>query len=297
MSFEKFGMLSVNAEKDEKSDEERLSQEEAILYQVYATEIEGKGINEQASEESYAEAEKLLARLKEKNFDWLKIDWNQIDFKNVEHVKDIEGRLDVAIKQMVVDGKDETGAFSKLVNRFRNTTIPIALAVLALCGSVPMSVNAAESSMGMDTVATTTEHRNETRGERFRMTNGEYYVFFEVLKNHKESPDDIRAIISELNESGFANRTEPADNPKPEDVWCLVQAGNMFGGAEESDELMIRCFEPHSNPNSFSGMAYSTSYKSEKESGYAGLAELVKQSHDAAKEIFHEKHEEQKKFR
>jgi hypothetical protein len=96
---------------------ERLSNNESLLYQTYATEIEGKDFNEQASPEAYEEAEKLLRQFQDPKFDWLGVDWNKIDFKNLKDIKDVEKRVRLAAQFLLNEAKyTNPDLFEKLVN-------------------------------------------------------------------------------------------------------------------------------------------------------------------------------------
>jgi len=58
--------------------ESRLSNNEAILYQTYATKKEEIGFSEQAGAESYAEAERILTEIRRKGVSIDSIDWSAI---------------------------------------------------------------------------------------------------------------------------------------------------------------------------------------------------------------------------
>ena len=81
--------------------EEKLTERESRAYQDYATKKEGKEFSERVSEESYHEAQELINRLRNKDFDWLKIDWDKIDFNNASSVKEAELVLDKAVREVV----------------------------------------------------------------------------------------------------------------------------------------------------------------------------------------------------
>lgn len=57
----------------------RYSEQEALHAQSLATEREDLEFSEQASSESYAEAEKVIEQLRDEKFDWLGINWDNVD--------------------------------------------------------------------------------------------------------------------------------------------------------------------------------------------------------------------------
>ena len=82
--------------------DERLSKEEAGIYQDYATTKENKYFSEQASEEGYKEAERLIQKLRDAgvSFEFLDLDWDKIDFRDTRNLADTEERLFAAPRQI-----------------------------------------------------------------------------------------------------------------------------------------------------------------------------------------------------
>lgn len=126
MSMESFGgfnpnkNLENNLEKEPKplGNSERLKEEEALLYQQYATDIEEKGFSEQASPEAYLEAEKLLRQFQDPKFSWLGVDWEKVDFKNLRDIKDVENRVQLAAQFLLQEVKEkDPSLFEKLVEK------------------------------------------------------------------------------------------------------------------------------------------------------------------------------------
>lgn len=119
--------------------EDKLTKEQALLYQEYATKSEGKKFSERAGKEAYKEAEELLAKLKDKKFDFLGIDWGKIDFDNMEQVSDIQERLDVAARAILeTQSEDEEtggkGRMSKLGEMKKFIILPLALSIGIISG-------------------------------------------------------------------------------------------------------------------------------------------------------------------
>jgi len=129
------------------SKDERLSSEEALLYQEYATKVAGKKFNEQADNTAYQEAEEVIKKLNDAKFDWLGIDWGKIDTKDIDKISETEQRIDFIVRQLVSNGEDHNGMLADLVNKFKHGCIPImaALAVLSV-GEFPTDAMA-ESAM------------------------------------------------------------------------------------------------------------------------------------------------------
>lgn len=124
--------------------ESRLNKEEALVYQDYASTAEAAPFSEKASPEAYAEAEMLLARLREKEFDWLGIDWKKIDLRDAHQYDELEKRLDVAVRQIAESGKDKK--LGKFVTGLGKTVIPLATTVWLLL--TPSIGSTAEKSVG-----------------------------------------------------------------------------------------------------------------------------------------------------
>lgn len=118
---------------------ERYSMEEALAAQQYATDKEGKGFSEKASETSYAEAERVIGLLRDKKFDWLGIDWKKVDFKNIG--ADAETRIRAGLETVLAahkkkDAKKKPGAAA--VRKFAPWTA-VAAMLIAACAKEPRS--------------------------------------------------------------------------------------------------------------------------------------------------------------
>ena len=95
---------------------QNFSEEEALFAQEFATKKEGKKFSEQASDDNYEEAKKLLQKLKEKKLNWLEIDWEKIDFNDPNSYQKLEQQLDEAAKNVLSVQKDnpkKIGFFEK----------------------------------------------------------------------------------------------------------------------------------------------------------------------------------------
>jgi hypothetical protein len=130
-----------------KNIDKRLNKNEALLYQDYATNLEGKKFSEKAEASSYEEAEMLLDKLKNKNFDWLKIDWGKFDLKNIDQYQELEERLDEAAKMVV--GKEKS-AIGKAMARLEGMVLPIAVSIGILLAS-PNFVESKTKEVSKDT--------------------------------------------------------------------------------------------------------------------------------------------------
>lgn len=135
----------------------RYTPEEAIMAQEFATKKEKKGFSEQAEEESYAEAERVIQALRDKKFDWLGIDWNKIDFKKID--PEVEDRVRAALDIVQESAKKRGGmTVSPAVRRL----MPFALVASLL-------VAACEPSNGWDDEEEDRRHEEFKRSEeRFR---------------------------------------------------------------------------------------------------------------------------------
>lgn len=131
--------IKSSEEKEQSPVEERLTKEQALLYQEYATKSEGKKLSERAGKGAYEEAEQLLAKLKDKKFDFLGIDWDKIDFDNMEQVSDVQERLDVAARAILETQPEdeeagEKGLMSKLGEMKKFIILPLALSIGIISG-------------------------------------------------------------------------------------------------------------------------------------------------------------------
>ncbi|MCX6761743.1 MAG: hypothetical protein NTY33_02760 [Candidatus Moranbacteria bacterium] len=114
------------------SSEGKLSEEQALLYQEYATKLEGKEFSEKSSNEAYEEADMLLKKLQDSQFDWLGIDWDKVDFKDSSQIRDMEKRLDAAVRSLAQNEKDNDGILRKIANSSKGAILPFALSVMLL---------------------------------------------------------------------------------------------------------------------------------------------------------------------
>lgn len=120
--------------KNEPKKDELLTSEEAVVYQDYATTLSGREFSEQATMSAYMEAEDLINRLRDREFDWLNIDWDKLDFNDVKQIQIFQKRLNAAV-QSVIQSQSESGdeqekGVIKAISQFINSH-PVSLAVLA----------------------------------------------------------------------------------------------------------------------------------------------------------------------
>src|SRR3989304_6839207 len=131
--LEESGALRNPSDKKDK----KLTFNEAMVYQKYAVAKEGVGFSEQAKEESYKEAEMLVNKLREANFEWLDINWDEIDFRNTRNMADLEERLSIAAglvlenEENATDVDKQESRLSRVFNKknLKGTVLPLVLSV------------------------------------------------------------------------------------------------------------------------------------------------------------------------
>ena len=121
------------------SKDERLSNDEALLYQEYATKIEGREFSEQADKESYKEAENLIEKLRGSGLDWVGIEWDKIDLKDIRQIRGTQERLDtvarLVLESRAKDGtKEENQKWKEVVSKTRGVLLPFVAAMGILMG-------------------------------------------------------------------------------------------------------------------------------------------------------------------
>lgn len=122
----------------------RLSKDEALAYQDYATSKEGAAFSEQAKDESYAEAEMFLEELQGKGIDLGKIDFKKIDLADLLVQDEISERLSKAILEYT-KGKEREGILKKINEAMEKTGIKRVVA-LAVTLSILLSVAGVKSA-------------------------------------------------------------------------------------------------------------------------------------------------------
>lgn len=98
-------MSSENAINSVANTDERLTEEEALLYQELATKGSSTRFSEQASPESYEIAKQLIDKLKGNGFDFLALDWDHIDLLDPISIQNTEERLR-HVAQMLADSEN-----------------------------------------------------------------------------------------------------------------------------------------------------------------------------------------------
>ena len=73
-----------------------------MVFQDYATKKDGIEFSQKAKEESYLEAERLLGKLKDERFNWLGIQWDQIDLSDIGQYQKMEERLSAVANQLLI---------------------------------------------------------------------------------------------------------------------------------------------------------------------------------------------------
>jgi hypothetical protein len=118
--------------KKEQYENTLLSEKEALLYQDYATKIEGSEFSDRAGENTYEEADRLIERLKNKKFDFLNIDWDKFDLKNATQFSNLQDRLDAAVRMIATTEKGKN--LSEVINKYGKVIIPFFLAARLILG-------------------------------------------------------------------------------------------------------------------------------------------------------------------
>lgn len=154
------------------SKDEHLSSEEALLYQEYATKIEGREFSEQADEQAYKEAENLIEKLKGGGLDWVGIEWDKIDLKDIHQIREAQERLDTAarlvLESRAKDGtKEENQKWKSVLNATKGVLLPFvaAMGILAGCSSAEKTgaVNQLTGSGGFGSETMVDERSNEPK--------------------------------------------------------------------------------------------------------------------------------------
>ena len=123
--------------------DERLPEEEALLYQEYATKKGGVGWEVRADEASYAEAEQLIQQLRNQRFNFLGIRWDQVDLNNVVAREDVTERLRAAVVELA---QKQGRPIPKVGTSGQKGSVLLAALCAALISLVPE--HAVEASQG-----------------------------------------------------------------------------------------------------------------------------------------------------
>lgn len=246
--FEHGGLEGGHFEEKPKGNETgRLSQEEALLYQEYATKIANKEFNEQSDEGSYQEAEELIDKLKDEKFDFLGIDWDKVKVGDINKISEAEQRLDFVIRQLVIDGKDHGGVLAGLADKFKSAVIPLVAAFAVFsAGEFPKDAMA-------ESVAVYQKGHMENEGkvnividERLEVTEGR------ISKNHEfemkvnitssikkwllENPDTANQIDAIVVETAVDERTWPDASLKKDGLITEQEGTKDFSSHFSADK-------------------------------------------------------------
>ena len=187
-----FEIKEVLKNKTEKKPEELLTKEQALLYQDYATKLDGKDFPDKASEKSYIEADELIRKLKSKDFNWLNIDWQKIDLKDVAELELFEDRLDMAAKQILEAQSGKNRSVSEFLKEHRNIILPLAISAAVVLTSD--SVVRAEVLTKLKPVQTTEQILNKHLVEISGQSDGYKKCIQMALEKYK-----LEGIIKKLN--------------------------------------------------------------------------------------------------
>lgn len=108
----------------------KLSEHEAMLYQDYASSLSGKSFSEKVDDKSYQEAEIFLEKLKGRQIDGLNIRWDKLDLRDISQYKEVEERLDEAVRCVIRSTKDRN--LITFLEKYKGIILPIALSVAIL---------------------------------------------------------------------------------------------------------------------------------------------------------------------
>lgn len=123
-----------------------LTEKEALLYQEYASQKEGKQFSEQADKQTYQEAERLIDEIRATGIDLDKISLGSIDLSNVASIEDANQRLAGAINRIAerTNNKTITGALRETLGKRYGSSIAACTAMLVLLSSTLKKSDAAE---------------------------------------------------------------------------------------------------------------------------------------------------------
>jgi hypothetical protein len=133
------------------SPDTRLSESEALLYQYYATSKEGLKPSKEgyissveATIQSYEEADQLIEKLRDKKFDFLQIDWKNLDLKDIDQFNELEKRLDEAVR--MIANLQEKSELKSLTDKFKGVILPLILsASILLSQGIPAEARSQEN--------------------------------------------------------------------------------------------------------------------------------------------------------
>jgi hypothetical protein len=116
----------------------RLTEDEALAYQAHAAEVSQVEFSSEATLESYKEAEELIQKLRDAQFDWIGVDWDSFDLNQAGDIQKLEEKLSLAA-QVFVENKDresKTATFVRNNKRFLPLALAASILLNAACGKV-----------------------------------------------------------------------------------------------------------------------------------------------------------------
>ena len=206
--------------------EGQLSEDEALLTQQYATQQEEAGFSEKASPETYAEAQKIIEQLRQDKFDWVGIDWDNIDLRNVGG-SNIEARLNAALQAVLESGgsKEDLNEGVRKPSTLRRVLPWMAAAstLLAACqGSSPDAKTRENFTREFNEIAQAAERDTNI------VTEGDQWMVDRVLiAGWKEAhPEVERVVVGEI-------KLTVDESGKPQQAWgsevtVFLKSGRVF---------------------------------------------------------------------
>lgn len=232
--------------------DKRFSQEEALVYQDYATKKEGAAFSEKAGESSYEEAEKLIEYLRSKNFDWIGIDWDKVDFRNAQERATVEKRLDAALRELIgIEDPDGKSGISSYLRSMKGVILPFVLAASLIAGktaesawpSIPANMRSktTEKAQTLKSGGSETnplrdaniEFKHDTRAGRVSPETPESYRFYSMIMEWKSAHPEVKNITID----SVTSQSVPGRSYKGLGGMEITHE-NLFGKAEIRIETM-----------------------------------------------------------
>jgi len=120
-------------EQPNKEKEKKLTLEESLVYQDYASKKEGVSFSEKASGESYREAQIFLDIIRRSKVDLAGVDLPKIDFGNIEQIREVEKRLDSAVREIYQAKKEnEDSKIQQFLEKTKGIILPLVFSSFIL---------------------------------------------------------------------------------------------------------------------------------------------------------------------
>lgn len=152
--------------KEETGEDGLLTEKEALLYQDYTTNKEGKKFSEQVDEQAYKEAEELINEIRAAGINLDNINLGHIDLSELAGIEDANQRLTGVINQIAerTNNKTITRALREILGNKYGSSIVACAALLTLLSSTLEKSDAAEVQQALtpkpNTELTTQEEKH-----------------------------------------------------------------------------------------------------------------------------------------